>query len=183
MTIRRKLIRTKVNALLQGLNPRTREVPVEQLVESVGLRIERKNIDDRLAGFLVRGKGIIQPIVGVNSRQLIERQRFTLAHELAHYLLHNVEGVHVDQEFNVKLRSGLSSQGTDVDEMEANLFAAELLMPQAWLEEDINNLDPFDVESGPEGDDVDVVQHLAKRYKVSRQAMGIRLSSLGYLSI
>ena len=29
--------------------------------------------------------------------------------------------------------AGLSSQGTDVDEMEANLFAAELLMPQVWL--------------------------------------------------
>lgn len=187
MTIRRKLIRSKVTTLLQGLNPGSpgsREVPIEELVESVGLRIERKRIDDRLAGFLVRGKGIPQPVVGVNSQQHPNRQRFTLAHELGHYLLHNVEGVHVDHEFSIKLRSGLSSQGSDVDEMEANLFAAELLMPQPWLEEDINNLDPFDVESGPEGEEAaDVVQHLADKYKVSRQAMGIRLSSLGYLTL
>jgi Zn-dependent peptidase ImmA (M78 family) len=183
MTIRRKLIRSKVNALLQGMNLRTREVPIEEIVESVGLRIERQRIDDRLAGFLVRGKGIPQPVVGINSRQLQERQRFTLAHELGHYLLHNVEGVHVDQAFNVKLRSGLSRQGTDIDEMEANLFAAELLMPQAWLEEDINNLDPFDIEGGQEEDDADVIKHLAKLYNVSRQAMSIRLSSLGYLTL
>lgn len=179
MTIRRKLIRTKVSSLLQGLNnPRNRVVPIEQIVEGVGLRIDRQRVDDdELAGFLMRGTGIPEPVVGVNSRHAKTRQRFTLAHELGHFLLHNVEGVHVDQHFTVKLRSGLSSQGTDIDEMEANFFAAELLMPQVWLEEDVNNLAAFDVEAG------DIVKHLADRYGVSSQAMGIRLSTLGYLTI
>jgi Zn-dependent peptidase ImmA (M78 family) len=179
MTIRRKLIRTKVNALLQGLNnPQNRVVPIEQIVEGVGLRIDRRRLkEDDLAGFLMRGTGIPEPVVGVNSKHAKTRQRFTLAHECGHFLLHNVEGVHVDQAFTVKLRSGLSSQGTDIDEMEANFFAAELLMPQAWLDEDINNLAAFDVEAG------DIVKHFADRYAVSTQAMSIRLSTLGYLTI
>jgi Zn-dependent peptidase ImmA (M78 family) len=159
-------------------NFRNRVVPVEQIVEGVGLRIERQRLDNEdLAGFLIRGTGLSEAVVGVNSKQAKTRQRFTLAHELGHFLLHNVEGVHVDQRFTVKLRSGLSSQGTDIDEMEANFFAAELLMPQQWLEEDINNLEAFDLE------DNDIVKHLAERYEVSAQAMSIRLSSLGYLSI
>lgn len=183
MTIRRKLIRSRVSALLQGLDPSQREVPVEKLAKSAGLRIDRQRLDDdSLAGFLMRGAPFPCPVIGVNARQTETRQRFTIAHELGHFLLHTGEGVHVDQHFNIKLRSGLSSQGRDVEEMEANLFAAELLMPQAWLEEDVNNLDPFDLERGPDGE-LDIVQHLAKRYNVSAQAMSIRLSSLGYLTL
>jgi Zn-dependent peptidase ImmA (M78 family) len=181
MTIRRKLIRAKVNSLLQGIDQESRKVPIEQIVRSSGLRIERQDVDEGMAGFLVCGKGLAEPLVGVNSHHPEARQRFTLAHELGHFVLHNVEGIHVDQKFTVKLRSGLSSQGTDVEEMEANLFAAELLMPEAWLKTDVNNLEPFDVEGEPKGNDV--VKQLASLYGVSAQAMGIRLSTLGFLTI
>jgi hypothetical protein len=55
------------------------------------------------------------------------------------------------------------------------------LMPEAWLKTDVNNLEPFDVEGEPKGNDV--VKQLASSYGVSAQAMGIRLSTLGFLTI
>lgn len=56
------------------------------------------------------------------------RQRFTMAHELAHLLCSDNQGLHVDE--NVMARS----KG-DASEMRANAFAANLLMPAKKLKE------------------------------------------------
>ena len=56
--------------------------------------------------------------------------------------------------------------------MNANRFAAELLMPQKFLEEDIQSMGRI------HADDEEAIARLAKRYGVSKQAMAIRLSSL-----
>ncbi len=56
---------------------------------------------------------------------------------------------------------------------EANQFAMELLMPRDWLLADVEKMRGIDIE----GDDKKVMQ-LAKRYKVSVQAMTIRLGQL-----
>jgi len=61
---------------------------------------------------------------------------------------------------------------TDPKEIDANQFAAELLMPKSFLLSDF---------SGMKGDQEDIVVRLAKRYKVSRQAMEYRLANLGLL--
>jgi Zn-dependent peptidase ImmA (M78 family) len=101
------------------------------------------------------------------------RQRFTIAHEIGHLLLHEHDQVHVDRGFRVRLRSDISSQGTDRDEMEANRFAAELLMPLKMLQADVQSLE-FDLT------DDDALWALAKRYGVSTQAMTYRLNTFGY---
>ena len=59
--------------------------------------------------------------------------------------------------------------------MEANLFAASLLMPAEFLENDIQKCASTDLL-----DDA-VVHRLAKRYDVSSQALVLRLSNLGYI--
>ena len=67
--------------------------------------------------------------------------------------------------------------GDDVTEIEANTFAAELLMPKKLLERDLReNLDDIDL-----GDDASVGR-LANRYKVSISAMTFRLTNLGSIS-
>jgi len=73
----------------------------------------------------------------INQDENINRQRFTIAHELAHYYLHykdnlaNKDGV---LDF-VKYRNGIYSANESEDEREANAFAAELLVPYSALEE------------------------------------------------
>ncbi|MGH9326658.1 MAG: ImmA/IrrE family metallo-endopeptidase, partial [Terriglobia bacterium] len=74
----------------------------------------------------------------------------------------------------IALRSPKSSTGTDEKEIEANQFAAELLMPVDVLSRDILKLrGKMDVETA--------INKLASKYKVSVQAMTIRLTSLGVL--
>ena len=140
-------------------------VPVEKMIRAKGVTIRKINLKD-ISGMIVRDNDSI--LIGVNSTQAETRQRFTLAHEFGHFLLHEGKPVHYDKQFRMDLRSSLSSTGTDNEEIEANYFASSLLMPRLFLERDV--ADRFiDIE------DADAVEDLAKRYKVSLQAMNIRL--------
>ncbi len=55
------------------------------------------------------------------------RQRFTLAHELAHLLVGDDQGVHLDQDVYDR------AQAKDLSEMRANAFASAVLMPEETL--------------------------------------------------
>ncbi len=76
----------------------------------------------------------------------------------------------------MKFRDEESSKGTKDDERDANQFAAELLLPKAFLERDLSQLNDFSVTDDSQ------LRALAKRYEVSLQALLIRLSSLRFLS-
>src|SRR3712207_456454 len=121
------------------------------------------------SGVLVRDGQ--RTVIGVNRLQPATRQRFTAAHELGHALLHDGAEVHHDEAFKVNLRSSRSALGTDPIEVEANRFAACLLMPAAFIEADP---DAFLVDV----EDPAAVASLAKRYGVSSHAMALRLASL-----
>lgn len=78
------------------------------------------------------------------------RKRFAIAHEVGHYVLNHTTPNHV-----------LNLNSTDPKETEANIFAAELLMPYEWLKKEMswNSKIPL----------------LAQEYWVSQEAMGWRL--------
>lgn len=173
MKIRVALIRRKVNRLLEALDIHEPPVAVQKVARYCNARIVRVSGegDDDLSGFLYRESG--QAVIGVNKDHAPVRQRFTIAHEVGHLLLHEHDQVHVDRAFRVRLRSGVSSEGTDRDEMEANRFAAELLMPIQLLRKDVQGRE-FDLANDDE------LRSLARRYRVSTQALAIRLNALGY---
>ena len=175
MAIRRRKIRELVRTLLAEGGIKTAPVPVWEIARAKGARIVVKSLEGDLAGFLYRDAS--QQIIGVNTQNAPVRQNFTVAHELAHLLLHDQEEqLHLDRSFStVRLRDDLSSQGTDDAEKEANLFAAELLMPEEFLRRDLatrSTLDLYDEEFLPE---------LARKYGVSVQALTFRLQYLGYI--
>ena len=177
--VRRRLVKQEAQKLIakfpQCVNDRTID-PVA-LATRLGIEVRAANIADNISGFLVfdaQGK----PFIGVNSSHHTHRQRFTVAHEIGHYLLHERTKPHMDDEngaFNVRLRSDLSSTGSDPREVEANLFAAELLMPSEWLENDIRGHAHIDVFENS------LISELATRYSVSEHAITIRLTRLGYI--
>lgn len=176
MSIRRKLIREKATQLLDKAGVRGPQVDIERIARDQGTQIQKRPVEDDVSGFLFRDNNLGSAVIGVNSRQHKNRQRFTVAHELGHLLLHSQSGVHVDHHFQVKNRDGRSSQGTDIEEVEANLFAAEILMPEQFLRADIQNL-CFDFENEQD------IAELAARYGVSKQAMSYRLSSLSLVGL
>ncbi len=98
-------------------------------------------------------------IIGYNENASITRQRFSVAHEIGHLLMGHLHG-----------RSSIELDTQDNDEMEANAFAAELLMPRASLAKDI--------KAGIKQPDV-----LAKKYQVSSDAMWWQLSKTGLMNL
>lgn len=175
MAPRYAFAKRKAQQLLQEVGTTEPPVHVELLAEHVGARVRYEPFSgENLSGMAYR-----QPdgklFIGVNALHPRNRQRFTIAHEIAHLVLHQQEDLHIDEAFTINLRSDRSSLAVDEREIEANQFAAELLMPVTWLEADLQER-KVDLESGDE-----VIEELAKRYQVSVQAMTIRLSALGAL--
>jgi Zn-dependent peptidase ImmA (M78 family) len=172
LSIRRK-IETEVNRLLRETGTAGAPIDVEKIANVLGIAIRRTPTNDEISGFLLRNPDG-QAVIGVNTLHHPNRQRFTIAHELGHFILHKQEEVHVDRAV-IKLRDGASSKGEDPDEVEANGFAAELLMPTGFLSGDLERFTLTDLLDDRR------MQQLAKRYQVSVQAMTNRLVSRGVL--
>lgn len=164
-------IQEHVQRILAQNNISRPPIPVERIASSLGLEVRYASLDADVSGAIFRNEGEV--VIGVNSFHHPNRQRFTIAHEIAHFILHKGLEIHLDNDFRVNLRNEESSLGVDSEEIQANRFAAELLMPTSFIQRDTANL--TDVDAG-------ALQRLAKRYKVSQQAMQIRLVNLGLLS-
>ncbi|MBV1918337.1 MAG: ImmA/IrrE family metallo-endopeptidase [Sphingomonadaceae bacterium] len=144
-------------------------VAVEKIIKRRDIRVQFSPLDQELSGMALVKDGVA--VIGVNALHHPNRQRFTMAHELGHHVMHReyIEGaVHVDKGFTILRRDTLAAQGTDRMEIEANAFASELLIPRDLLEPIIGTGD-FDL------DDVDRLQSIAKKFKVSLSALQYRL--------
>jgi Zn-dependent peptidase ImmA (M78 family) len=147
-------------------------VPVAGIARSLGVPVVSKPLEGDLSGFLLRKGG--RAVIGVNSSHPVVRQRFTIAHEIGHFLLSKEEGVHLDRGFDLRLRDPRSAPRNRPSEAKANLFAAELLMPAEMVTDDLGA--PGTLDFFNDG----FLRGLAKRYEVSTQALMIRLGVLGY---
>ncbi len=161
-------IRQEVNDLLQRFNIRRPPVPVDKIAKKLGLMLVPLPGDDEISGAIIRKDGKV--VIAVNPAHHINRQRFTIAHELGHFLLHEGLEEHVDQDLRVAWRNANSSKAVNWIEIQANRFAAELLMPMSYLKQDLDCLELIDKRT---------VALLAAKYVVSPEAMKIRLSQLG----
>jgi Zn-dependent peptidase ImmA (M78 family)/transcriptional regulator with XRE-family HTH domain len=101
-------------------------------------------------------------LVLVGSSKPSSRQRFTLAHELAHYLVDDLDPLYVDER-GVRARS--------VAEMRANAFAAHLLMPEPGVRAAIEGFT----------DDAERAVRVALTFGTSVSAAAYQLGNLGLL--
>ncbi len=108
---------------------RGRSVPVDpiQIAQQLGIKVYTAGLDEGVAGMLRKRPGH-DPEVFINGSDSLNRQRFTVAHELGHYVKHVAAGQ--DEWEHVDYRDALTSEGTDPEERFANKFAASLLMPK-----------------------------------------------------
>ena len=135
--------------------------PVDDLLERVegdGVGVAVLDLGDGLAGAYLRPLGT--PVAFVNGADAPQRQRFTLAHEYGHHRLGHAT--------RVDAPPALAGQTSDPDEVQANAFAAEFLMPKPAAERwAARNLDgPVTLET---------VVAFAAAFGVSAQAACIRL--------
>ncbi len=162
------VIRDLVSGILKQYKVKEAPVDVVRLAQKLGAEVKLSPFDGELAGMLIRGNG--KKIIGVNSLHHMNRQRFTIAHEIGHLLMHQGD-VHIDKSFSVHKRDGVSSRAVDPDEIEANRFAAELLMPYGLISADLVTR-IIDIENAEE------LMDLAKKYQVSLQAVTLRVTAI-----
>lgn len=155
--------------LLERLGTHTLPIPVDRIAKTIGAHLVYSPLDEELSGMVfVKGN---QTIIGVNSFHHPNRQRFTISHEIGHLEMHRQfisAHVHVDKKFTVLMRDMNSATGTDRLEIEANRFAAELLMPE-WAVQRVLKQNEIDI------DDDKAIGELARKFRVSRQAFEYRL--------
>lgn len=171
----RDTVEAKAQRLLRKFQISGPPVPVDSIAAVEDIQIVRSSGDWNESGFLLRQHGTT--IIGVNSRNSPRRQRFTIAHELGHYCLHKGKPLIVDQSVMVNKRNDVSSQATSQEEIEANQFAAALLMPDPW----VKRASQAQFATGVSSRD-HLVTALAREFDVSVDAMGWRLINLGILS-
>lgn len=145
-------------------------VDVTAVAERIGASVVFEDLDDDVSGFLLREKGV--STIAVNKQHHPNRQRFTLAHECGHLFLHADKGDRLWLDKTLFFRDGSSSTGDQFAEIEANQFAAGLLMPEELI---VGMLGKERLIS-----EIDVVR-LAMRFEVSERAMTVRLISLGLI--
>ncbi|MCL2377938.1 MAG: ImmA/IrrE family metallo-endopeptidase [Defluviitaleaceae bacterium] len=139
-------------------------VDVEGICKSLGITIyitdltdvEKKHQGD-VAGVLVSTSTF--DTILVNDKDPHVRQRFTIAHELAHYVLHHNHG---NDGVFISFRGA-----SNAVEREANKFAADLLMPKDIL------------RKRHAEQTLPLLWTLAEEFAVSRAAMRYQLESLG----
>lgn len=152
---------------------RTIPVKVESFARALGMELVYRKLEDEVSGSLVINQG--RATIVVNTSHNKNRRRFTIAHEIGHYILHGKSAQVFIDSAKVFNRDPISAQGTQTQEIDANAFAAELLMPESELLQDVgtSSINPFV--------DQDRIDHLATRYRVSVEALLIRLTKLGLI--
>lgn len=173
MAIRWSLTKKMANELLDNGCVKSAPIPVERLASLVGATIRYRPLDNDLSGMVQRNDDKTA-IIGINSSHADVRKRFSIAHEIGHLVLHD-ENLHIDENVSsaVQFRNEYSSLGVDDIEIEANQFAAEILMPEQMLLKDVEKYK----DNSPET----VIEELANLYDVSIQSMTIRLTRLGVI--
>ena len=164
-------IEEKTEDILKESNLLKPNFDVKKLASQLKIKLIEKTMSDEVSGFFVMTEGL--PVITYNKLHKPKRQRFTIAHEIGHFILHSKEQpISIDKVPKVMFRNSASSSGEILKEREANSFAASLLMPKALIEHDIEHLSPIFIE--------DAISKMANDFGVSEQAMSFRLSNLGY---
>lgn len=146
--------------MIREFTSRPPPVKTIELAEALGINVYYVDWPDDISGRIQK-----DPVNGgksgyailVNQKHHPNRRRFTIAHEIAHFVLHQDligDGIYDDALY----RSGLPRPV----EFEANRLAADILMPLSTLGEALNQ-SPASVEE------------LAEKFQVSKSAMSIRL--------
>lgn len=136
-------------------------VDLNGIANELGLVIYSESLAPGVSGVIVRNPDYGTRsgfAIFVDRDEVAVRQRFTAAHEIGHFLLHNhLIGERLEDNYLLR-----SNQMSSQQEVEANRFAADLLMPRNLIQQAMN-----------EG--YTNVETLADLFQVSRIAMGIRL--------
>lgn len=138
------------------------------IARRLGIQVLETDLPENVSGALFQDKGK-DPIIVIHEADSDQRKRFTCAHELGHYFLRLQNPEVADDEYNhLDLRDDNSTKGTNLDEVFANEFAANLLMPKEHVKGHYNKYGSR--------------LRASLLFGVSELAMTYRLKNLGLIS-
>lgn len=150
------------------------DYPVEPTVIAKILNIPIQEVDFKMHdGYIVSG-GIIKESnkfkIYINRKDTMNRKRFTIAHELGHYFLHHLsnKGQYVDLHKEETIDK-------NIEERQADMFAAALLMPRNCICEKYNMFKILGF-----GQDT-IIDKLSRLFLVSKPAVRGRLKKLNLI--
>lgn len=150
--------RQKATLILKQSLIKNAPVDLDKIAKDLGFNILKYPFPEKRKGMVLIEKGV--KAIGVNSNHPICMQRYTIAHELGHFL-----NGHEHEENKFINDDKRFFDPYFKQEREADGFAAELLMPVDFLNKDLSEI----------GLDLDKLTEL---YQVSKKAMDIRLKNL-----
>ncbi|MGR0277737.1 ImmA/IrrE family metallo-endopeptidase [Marinomonas dokdonensis] len=149
-------------------------VDLDQLCSDLGIKLSRKRLAENISGMIERKEDNKFEIT-VNKKHGEYRQRFTIAHEIGHFILHrHLMGTGITD--NVAYRTDGDMKNSKIKpshEAEANRFAASLLLPKEQV------VDKFKEMTGSVDNKI---SQLADYFEVSLTAMTIRLKTFRLIS-
>jgi Zn-dependent peptidase ImmA (M78 family) len=169
-----KSIELRALKILEETGSLSAPVPIERVVKRLGLTLQPAELGEDVSGILVvQGE---TGTIGFNAHQAPVRQRFSIAHEVGHFVLHHkLSNIFIDKKYTtVFLRDKSSETGEYRREVQANQFAASLLMPKSLLVDAIQ-------KSKVDIADEHGLKQLADHFEVSTQALSLRLARLGMI--
>jgi Zn-dependent peptidase ImmA (M78 family) len=135
-----------------------------RVAERLGVKVYKAALNQTVSGMLVK-QPARDPEIFLNGSDSANRQRFSCAHELGHYVKRTSGPGSDDAMEYVDFRDPLSAHGLDPEEVWANQFAAALLMPRELVTRVHKELRSSAAMAGEFG--------------VSTDAMNFRLDNLG----
>jgi Zn-dependent peptidase ImmA (M78 family) len=175
MTMTHEEVEERAEQVLRKTDTYREPVPIEVLAHRLNLTTEAAALGQDVSGLLVAADE--RGAIAYNSTHSHVRQRFTVAHEIAHFVLHLKKNrrsqLFIDR-YVVFRPDDIPVARSDREEVQANLFGAALLMPAGLVRQEISKHD-LDL------DDEDALIFLAKRFQVSTATMTKRLINLGVL--
>lgn len=165
-------VRPEAKKLLEAVGCTEPPVDVEKIARHLAVRVVEDQLEDGVSGMLYRDARSSLILINVDDAPV--RKRFSIAHEIGHFVLHT-QSVFVDR--RIRHRDGTSSLGLNREEIQANQFAAELLMPSSLVVREVYTRRQRRIPPSDE----DLIRELAEVFEVSKQAIELRLGNLGLL--
>lgn len=177
----------KANEFCAQHNIHEYPINIVNICEECGIKVFEESLPQNVSGFIISRNDELDDhpsdklfekynsdhVIVVNRSDSAKRRRFTIAHELAHFVLHR------NSEEDLYAHRDAGQNGGV--ETEANIFASNILMPENLVREAIGHLEDFWNEHLFEGVELnfyDKVEYISNEFAVSIPAAMTRLEQL-----
>ena len=138
-------------------------VDLKKILANLNINLLSYSFPNKVSAILLKEKNML--VVGVNSNQHQHRQRFSIAHEIGHYVLGHYKDIFVDfSEISEGRFDAFDIGHNKIQEQEANYFASELLMPSEMIKRDFEKIGN--------------INEIINLYNVSKDALWVKLIKL-----